>query len=78
MVLGFLLAGSMAFSAAAGEANSDEASQSEDMSVGEAADNMVEDAERVGDKAQEIGSDIAEDVEDAFESDEKPEQEATE
>ena len=50
----------------------------QDMSVGEATDNLIEDAEKVGDKAEEVGSDIAEGVEDAFDSDEESEQEATE
>ena len=79
VVLGLSLAGGMALAAAAEEAKSDQASQSdEDMSVGEATDNLVEDAERVGNKAEEIGSDIAEGVEDAFESDKKSEEDAAE
>ncbi len=79
VVLGLFLAGSMAFAAAADEAKPDAGAQSDqDMSVGEATDNLVEDAEKVGDKAEEVGSDIAEGVEDAFDSDKESNQEATE
>ncbi len=37
-----------------------------DMSVEEALDNMGEDAGKVGDKAEEIGSDIADEAEKAY------------
>ena len=79
LVLGFVLAAGIAFAAAADEAKPDEGVQSDqDMSVGEATDHLVEDAEKVGDKAEEVGSDIAEGVEDAFDSDKESNQEATE
>jgi hypothetical protein len=79
IVLGLALAGSVAFIAAADEAKPDEASQSDqNMSIGEATDNMVEDAGKVGEKAKEIGSDTAEGAEDAYDSTKEALQEATE
>lgn len=67
--LGLVLAGSVSLAAAAEEAKSTEAGDSDQsMSVDEAADNFVEDSKKVGDKAEEVGSDIAEGAEDAYDS----------
>jgi len=79
VALGALLTMGLAFSAAADEAKSEDAAQSDqNMSVGEAADNMVEDAGKVGDKAEEIGEDIAEGAEEAYDSAKEAVQGATE
>jgi len=79
ILVSFVLAGSVAFAAVADEAKPDEAIQSDqDMSIGEASDNMVKDAEKVGEKTKEIGSDAADGAEDAYDSTKKAVQEATE
>ena len=79
LAVGIVLAGTLAFAAAAQEAKSTGASQSDqDMTIGEAADNFVEDAGKVGEKAEEVGSDIVEGAEDAYESTKKAVQDATE
>jgi hypothetical protein len=79
ILVSFVLAGSVAFAAVADEAKPDATNQSDqDMSVGEASDNMVKDAEKVGEKAKEIGSDVADGAEDAYDSSKKAVQEATE
>ena len=78
-VLGFILAGSVAFAAGADEVKTPEVGQSDqNMSVEEATDNFVEDAGKVGDKAKEIGSDIAEGAEDAYDASKEAVQNATE
>ena len=69
VALGAVLTAGLAYSASADEAKPEDASQSnQNMSVGEATDNMVEDAGKVADKAKEIGSDIAEGAEEAYDS----------
>ena len=79
ILVSFVLAGSVAFAAVADEAKPDATNQSDqDMSVGEASDNMVKDSEKVGEKAKEIGSDVADGAEDAYDSSKKAVQEATE
>jgi hypothetical protein len=79
ILMSFVLAGSVAFAAVADEAKPHEANQTDqDMSIGEASDNMVKDAEKVGEKAKEIGSDVADGAEDAYDSTEKAMREATE
>jgi hypothetical protein len=77
--LGLIVAGSVSLGAAAQEAKSTEAGDSDQyMSVDEAADNFVEDSKKVGDKAEEVGSDIAEEAEDAYDSAKESVQDATE
>ncbi|MEM7170899.1 MAG: hypothetical protein AAF530_12070 [Pseudomonadota bacterium] len=49
-----------------------------DMSVEEAVDNFKEDAGALGDKASEVGSDIADEAEDAYDSAKESVEEATE
>ena len=62
IVLGFVLSGAVALAAAAQEAETPEADQSDqNFSLDEAADNFVDDAGKVGDKA-------AEGAEDAYDS----------
>ena len=79
VLLGFVLAAGMAFAAAAEEAKTTETDTSDpDFSLEEAGDNFVEDAGKVGDKASEVGSDIAEGAEDAYDSAAEAVKEATE
>jgi len=79
VALGAILTAGLAFSAAADEAKPEDAGNSgQGMSVGEATDNMVEDAGKVADKAKEIGSDIAEGAEEAYDSAKEAVEEATE
>jgi hypothetical protein len=79
IILGFVLATGIAFAGIADEAETPETDQSDqDFSLDEAADNFVEDAGKVGDKAAEVGSDITEGAEDAYDSAKEAVQEATE
>ena len=79
IVLGFILAAGVVFVSVADEAEAPEASQSgEDFSLEKAGDNFIEDAGKVGDKAEEVGEGIAEGAEDAYESTKKVIQDATE
>lgn len=69
ILMGLVVAGGVTLAATAEEAKSPEAGDSDQyMSVDEAADNFVEDSKKVGDKAEEVGSDIAEEAEDAYDS----------
>ena len=79
IVLGIVLAGGIAVGASAKDVKVPEASQSDqNFSLDEAADNFVVDAGKVGDKAEEVGDDIAEGAEDAYDSTKKVIQDATE
>lgn len=79
IVLGFVLAAGIAFAAGAEEAKTTETDSSgQSFSLEEAGDNFVEDAEKVGGKASEVGSDIAEGAEDAYDSAAETVKEATE
>ena len=79
ILLGFVLAAGLAFTAAAEEAKTSETDTSDpDFTLEQAGDNFVEDAGKVGDKASEIGSDIAEGAEDAYDSAADAVKEATE
>ena len=79
IVLGFVLSGAVALAAAAQEAETPEADQSDqNFSLDEAADNFVDDAGKVGDKAEEVGDDLAEGAEDAYDSTKKVIQDSTE
>jgi len=79
IVLGFVVAGGIAFAVTAEEMKTPEVSESDqNMSLDEAADNFVEDAGKVGDKAEEIGDDIAEGAEDAYDSAAETVKDATE
>ena len=77
--LGLVLAAGLSFAASAGNEEPTEVDPSEqDMSVDEATDNLVEDAGKVGDKAIEIGEDIAEGTEDAYDATKEAVQDASE
>ena len=79
VVLGFVLAGGIAVTATAEDVKVPEAGQSDqNFTLDEAADNFVEDAGKVGDKAEEVGDDIAESAEDTYDSTKKVIQDATE
>lgn len=79
VLFGLALAAGLSFAAGAGSDDITETGQSEqDMSVEEAADNFVDDAEKVGDKAVEVGEDIAEETEDAYEDTKEAVQDASE
>ena len=79
VLLGFVLAAGLAFGAAAEEAKTSETDKSDpNFTLEQAGDNFVEDAGKVGDKASEIGSDIAEGAEDAYDSAAEAVKEATE
>lgn len=79
VLLGFVLAAGIAVAAAAEEAKTPETDKSDpDFTLEEAGDNFVEDAGKVGDKASEVGSDIAEGAEDAYDSAAEAVKEATE
>jgi len=79
VVLGIVLAAGLAFAAAAEDAKTTETDTSDDsFTLEKAGDNFVEDAGKVGDKASEIGSDIAEGAEDAYDSAAEAVKEATE
>lgn len=69
LILGLFLAAGVSVAAVAEEAKSTEASESDQyMTLDEAADNFVEDSKKVGDKAVEVGGDIADGAEDAYDS----------
>ena len=79
LVLGSVLACAVAFAATAEDAKAPQTDQSDqNFSLDEAADNFVEDAGKVGDKAEEVGDDIAEGAEDVYDSTKKAVQDATE
>ena len=79
IVLGFVLSGAVALAAAAQESETPEADQSDqNFSLDEATDNFVDDAGKVGDKAEEVGDDIADEAEDTYDSTKKVIQDATE
>ena len=79
ILLGSVLATGMGLAAVAEEAKTTATDKSdEDFSFEEATDNFVEDAGKVGDKASEVGGDIAEGAEDAYDSAAETVKEATE
>jgi len=79
ILLGIFLATGTGLAAVAEEAKTTATDESdENFTLEQATDNFVEDAGKVGDKASEIGSDIAEGAEDAYDSAAETVKEATE
>jgi len=79
LVLGSVLACAVTFAAIAEDEKAPQTDQADqNFSLDEAADNFVEDAGKVGDKAEEVGDDAAEGAEDLYESTKKAVQDATE
>ncbi|HMB77865.1 MAG TPA: hypothetical protein VKN76_15815 [Kiloniellaceae bacterium] len=66
----------IAANAASEEATYQEGDQN--MTVDEAADNFVDDSKKVGDKAEEVGDDIADEAEKAYDSTKDAVEKATE
>ena len=79
LVLGSVLACAVIFAAAAEDAKAPQTDQSDqNFTIDKAADNFVDDAGKVGDKAEEVGNDIAEGAEDLYDSTKKAVQDAAE
>jgi len=78
LLLGLAMAAGLSFAASAGNDDATFEEGDQNMSVGEATDNMVEDSKKVGDKAVELGQDAADEAEKAYDSTKEAVESATE
>jgi len=78
LFLGLALATGLAFAANAGSEEATFKEGDQNMTVDQATDNMVDDAKKVGDKAEEVGDDIADEAVKAYDSTKDAVEKATE
>ena len=79
LVLGSVLACAVIFAAAAEDAKAPQTDQSDqNFTLDKAADNFVDDAGKVGDKAEEVGKGVADEAEKAYDSTKEAVEKATE
>ena len=77
-LLGLIVAAGLAVTANAGNDDATYQEGDQNMTVEQATDNFVDDSKKVGDKAEEVGEDIADEAEKAYDSTKDAVEEATE
>jgi len=77
-LLGLAMAAGLAFAANAGSEEATYQQGDQNMTVEQATDNLVDDSKKVGNKAEEVGDNIADEAEKAYDSTKDAVEKATE